>query len=230
MKNYLVIGGSGGIGLSIVKLLQQRGESVIATYNENNPGDLDPGIVFHHYDVLDPSAKIDFLPDELHGLAYCPGSINLKPFSRISPEEFIKDYQLQVIGAVKVIQSSIPALKAGHGSVVLFSTVAVQVGLPFHSLVSASKGAIEGLVRSLSAELAPTIRVNCIAPSLIDTPLSATLLNTEQKREANAQRHPLKRIGTADDIANMAGFLLSENSGWVTGQVFHVDGGMSAIK
>lgn len=231
MKNYLVIGGSSGIGLSIVTLLQGRDEAVIATYNENKPGEMDPGIVFHHYDVLDSGAAIDFIPDELHGLVYCPGSINLKPFGRISQEDFIKDYQLQVVGAVKIIQSAIPALKkSGQGSIVLFSTVAVQVGLPFHSLVSASKGAIEGLARSLSAELAPTIRVNCIAPSLIDTPLSSTLLNTEQKREANAQRHPLKRIGNTDDIAEMAGFILSEKSGWITGQVFHVDGGMSAIK
>ena len=115
-------------------------------------------------------------------------------------------------------------------SIVLFSTVAVQTGLPFHSQVAASKGAIEGLTKALAAELAPKIRVNCIAPSLTNTPLAATLLNTEQKLEANAQRHPLKRIGTTTDIANMAAFLLSEKASWITGQILHVDGGMSAVR
>ena len=120
--------------------------------------------------------------------------------------------------------------KSENASIVLFSTVAVQTGLPFHTQVSASKGAIEGLARSLAAEYAPAIRVNCIAPSLTDTPLAASLLNTDQKKEVNALRHPLKRIGTTADIANMAAFLLSEKAGWITGQILHVDGGMSSLK
>ena len=120
--------------------------------------------------------------------------------------------------------------KSGNASIVLFSTVAVQSGLPFHTQVAASKGALEGLTKALAAELAPTIRVNCIAPSLTDTPLAASLLNTEQKKEAIALRHPLKRIGTAGDIANMASFLLSPKASWITGQILHVDGGMSSLK
>jgi NAD(P)-dependent dehydrogenase (short-subunit alcohol dehydrogenase family) len=143
----------------------------------------------------------------------------------------MQDYNLQVVGAIKSIQAVLPKLKASNGaSIVLFSTVAVQLGLNFHSQVAASKGAIEGLTRALSAELAPSIRVNCIAPSLTDTPLAASLLNSEQKMEANAQRHPLKRVGTVQDISEMACFLLSNKTSWITGQVLHVDGGMGNIK
>jgi NAD(P)-dependent dehydrogenase (short-subunit alcohol dehydrogenase family) len=180
--------------------------------------------------VLEDELDLSFVPDELHGLAYCPGSINLKPFHRIKPAEFIDDLKLQTIGAIKVIQAVLPNLKAGFGSIVLFSTVAVQQGFNFHAQVAVSKGAIEGLARSLSAEFAPTIRVNCIAPSLTDTPLAQRLLNTDQKRDANAERHPLKRIGTSVDIANAASYLLAEESAWVTGQIIKVDGGMSSIK
>jgi NAD(P)-dependent dehydrogenase (short-subunit alcohol dehydrogenase family) len=155
----------------------------------------------------------------------------LRPFARIQPADFTQDFNLQVGGAIKVIQASLPALKlSGNASVILFSTIAVQMGLNFHTQVAVSKGAIEGLTKALSAELAPTIRVNCIAPSLTNTPLAASLLNTEQKVEANALRHPLKRVGTVNDISEMSCFLLSHKSSWITGQVMHVDGGMSAIK
>lgn len=141
------------------------------------------------------------------------------------------DYKLQVIGAIKIIQQVLPRLKKSkNASIVLFSTVAVQTGLPFHTQVATSKGAIEGLAKALAAEFAPAIRVNCIAPSLTDTPLAAFLLNTEQKKEANALRHPLKRIGSTEDIANMAAFLLSSKAAWITGQILHVDGGMSSLK
>lgn len=145
--------------------------------------------------------------------------------------DFQTDYQLQVLGAIQSIQSALPALKKSkQASVVLFSTVAVQQGLPFHSLVSASKGAIEGLTRALAAEFAPKIRVNAIAPSLTDTPLAENLLNSDAKREANAARHPLKRVGEATDIAHMAAFLLSDNASWISGQVLHVDGGISSLR
>jgi NAD(P)-dependent dehydrogenase (short-subunit alcohol dehydrogenase family) len=180
---------------------------------------------------LEENLNFNFLPDILDGLVYCPGSITLKPFGRIRPEEFVQDFNLQVVGAVKVIQAVLPRLKSSESaSIVLFSTVAVKSGFNFHTMVSASKGAIEGLSVSLAAELAPKIRVNCVAPSLTDTPLAESLLNNEAKREANAQRHPLKRIGNVNDIAEMAGFLISERSGWITGQVFHVDGGISTLK
>ena len=162
---------------------------------------------------------------------YCPGAISLRPFNRIASEDFLKDYNLQVVGAVKVIQAALLKLKESkNGSIVLFSTVAVQLGLNFHSLVASSKGAIEGLTKALAAELAPTIRVNCIAPSLTNTPLAASLLNSDQKIDANAQRHPLKRVGTPLDIANAVEFLLTDKSSWVTGQILSIDGGMSTIK
>jgi NAD(P)-dependent dehydrogenase (short-subunit alcohol dehydrogenase family) len=162
---------------------------------------------------------------------YCPGSVVLKPFARIKAEDFAADYQLQVIGAVKILQTCMPKMKnAGNASVVLFSTVAVQTGFNFHSLVASSKGAVEGLTRALAAELAPRIRINCIAPSITDTPLASALLSSQEKREANAQRHPLKKIGRPEDLANLAAFLLSEKSSWITGQILHADGGMSSLK
>lgn len=226
MKNILIIGASSGIGKASAERLLAEKYVVHATYNHNPVNEVN----YHHLDVMADELNLDFVPDELHGLVYCPGSINLKPFHRIKPEDFASDLQLQTIGAVKVIQAVLPNLKAGKGSIVLFSTVAVQQGFNFHSQVSVSKGAIEGLTRALSAEFAPTIRVNCIAPSLTDTPLAGRLLNSDQKKEANAERHPLKRIGEAQDIAAAVSHLLSDDSSWMTGQVLKVDGGMSSIK
>ena len=231
MKNYLIIGGSGGIGMALAKQLAQSGNNVIATYNKNEPVLVGSNIRFHQLNILDDTITLDFLPDELSGIIYCPGSINLRPFERIKPADFESDYKLQVIGAIKIIQAVLPKLKkAENASIVLFSTVAVQSGFPFHTQVAASKGAIEGLTKALAAEYAPKIRVNCIAPSLTDTPLAANLLNSDQKKEANAARHPLKRIGAAEDIAHIAAFLLSEKASWITGQIMHVDGGMSSLK
>jgi len=231
MGNYLIIGGSSGIGKELANQLANSGNNVIATFTKNEPVSDSPKISFHRLDILEDTLLLDFLPDELAGLIYCPGSINLKRFETIKPIDFETDYKLQVIGAIKVIQAVLPRLKkAENPAIILFSTVAVQSGLSYHSQVAASKGAIEGLTKALAAELAPKIRVNCIAPSLTDTPLAAPLLNNETKREANALRHPLKRIGTTTDIANMATFLLSEKASWITGQILHVDGGMSTLK
>lgn len=231
MQQYFIIGASGGIGKEIALQLADAGKQVLATFNKNTPDFGHPNIRFHQLDVLEETISVDDLPEELAGFVYCPGSITLRPFERMKPADFESDYKLQVSGAIKLLQMALPRLKkSSTASIVLFSTVAVQTGLPFHTQVSASKGAIEGLTRALAAEYAPKIRVNCIAPSLTDTPLAASLLNTEQKREANALRHPLKRIGTPEDIANMVTFLLSEKSGWMTGQVLHVDGGMSSVK
>jgi NAD(P)-dependent dehydrogenase (short-subunit alcohol dehydrogenase family) len=230
MNTYVIIGASSGIGLQLANNLASQGHSVIGTYNSTSV-EASANISFSKYDVTQEGAVMDFLPEKIDGLVYCPGSINLKPFARIKPEEFLADFNLQVNGLIKILQAAQPALKRSErASVIMFSTVAVQLGLPFHTQVSVSKGAIEGLTKALSAEWSPSIRVNCIAPSLTDTPLAAQLLNTDEKKLANAQRHPLKKVGTANDIANMAEFLLSEKSGWVTGQIFHVDGGMSTIK
>ena len=231
MANYLIIGASSGIGEQLANQLAEAGHQVFGTYFTHEPTARKQSIDYTHLDVLAEELNIDFLPETLNGIVYCPGSINLRPFARITPEDFNADFNLQVTGAVKIIQKALPKLKsAENASIILFSTVAVQSGLPFHSQVAASKGAIEGLTKALAAELSPKIRVNCIAPSLTDTPLASSLLNNEQKREANALRHPLKRIGTTADIANMAEFLLSEKASWITGQVMHVDGGMSTLK
>lgn len=229
MGNYLVIGGSAGIGLSIVNELAASGNEVWASYKSHSTPD-GSGIHYFPLDVLSDDWQLN-IPEILDGLVYCPGRIYLKPFARIEEQEFIQDYQLQVLGAVKAIKKVLPNLKrSAQGSIVLFSTVAVQTGFNFHSVVSASKGAIEGLTKSLAAELAPSIRVNAIAPSITETPLAEHLLNTPEKKEGNAARHPLKRIGKPEDIAETACFLLSSKSSWITGQILHVDGGMSSIK
>ena len=230
MKNYLVIGSSTGIGEAITLQLSNT-HKVFGTYYNNQPSFINEYISSHYLNVLDENYNLDFLPDSLDGIVYCVGAISLKPFSRINSNEFIEDYKLQVLGAIKIIQQCLPKLKnVESASIVMFSTVAVQNGFNFHSIVSSSKGAIEGLTKALSAELAPKIRVNCIAPSLTLTPLSSGLLNTPEKIEANAQRNPLKKLGTAADVANAALFLLTDQSAWVTGQIFHIDGGMSTIK
>jgi len=229
MKQYLIIGGSSGIGQALVKILSSTAE-VWATYKTHPQEEMGEGVHYHFWDV-EQEANFAYLPEKLDGLVYCPGSINLKPFARIKAEEFLKDYELQVLGAIRVIQAVLPKLKAAsNASIVLFSTVAVQTGFPFHALVASSKGAIEGLTKSLAAEFAPNIRVNCIAPSLTDTPLAASLLSSEEKKQANAQRHPLKKIGSPEDIAEMAAFLLSDKSAWMSGQILHIDGGMSTLK
>jgi NAD(P)-dependent dehydrogenase (short-subunit alcohol dehydrogenase family) len=231
MANYLIIGASSGIGATLALQLANAGHNVFASYNKTETLNTHSNISYFQLNVLDENVSLDFLPETLAGLVYCPGSINLKPFERIKPDDFTKDYILQVVGAIKTIQAVASRLKkTENASIVLFSTVAVQAGLPFHTQVSASKGAIEGLTKALAAEYAPKVRVNCIAPSLTDTPLAAFLLNSEQKKESNAQRHPLKRVGAATDIAHMAEFLLSEKAAWITGQILHVDGGISTLK
>ncbi len=231
MSSYLIIGASSGIGMALANQLHESGHEVYGTYHTHEMPKETGKINYFPMNVLDETLSFDFLPESIDGVIYCPGSINLRPFERIKPADFLNDYNLQVVGAVKSLQATISRLKnSTQASIILFSTVAVQTGLPFHSQVSSSKGAIEGLTRALAAEYAPKIRVNCIAPSLTDTPLASSLLNTDQKREANSLRHPMKRIGTTDDIVNMTEFLLSPKSGWITGQIFHVDGGLSVIK
>ncbi len=231
MKNFLLIGASSGIGHAIADTLSRQGHNVMATFNTSKPDGNFDNVSFHQLNVLDKDFDLSYVPDTLDGLVYCPGSINLKPFSRIKTDDFAADYELQVLGAIKTIQKVLPKLKAsGKASILMFSTVAVQHGFNFHSQVSASKGAVEGLTKALAAEFAPTIRVNAIAPSITHTKLAERLLNTDEKIEANANRHAMKRIGKPEDIASMASFLLSEEASWITGQILNVDGGMSTIK
>lgn len=231
MANIIIIGASSGTGSSLAKHLITERHQVFGTFNKTTNLRAEGFTKFLPLNVLDENPDFSFLPDIIDGLVYCPGAVNLKPFARIRPEDFISDYQLQLVGAVKVIQACLPKLKnASNPSIVLFSTVAVQMGFNFHSLVASSKGAIEGLTRALAAEFAPKIKVNCIAPSITDTPLAGSLLNSDEKKEANAQRHPLKKIGKPEDLAHLAAFLLSEKSSWITGQVMHADGGMSSLK
>lgn len=228
-KHYVIVGGSKGIGLQLTRQLvgQNHEVSVLSRTNENLAI---RGASHYPYDVTDPEAAIPSF-DSIDGLAYLPGTIHLKPFHRLNQEDFLKDLQVNLLGGIKVIQELLPALKKGTDpSIVLFSTVAVQQGMSFHSSVAASKGAIEGLTRSLAAEFAPTVRVNCLAPSITDTPLASRLLSSDEKKEAAGKRHALQRVGKAEDIAHTAAFLLSDHSSWMTGQVLGVDGGMSTLR
>jgi 3-oxoacyl-[acyl-carrier protein] reductase len=227
-KNYLIIGGNSGIGKSLANLLISKNHSVTLA---SRKGSLVTSIKSLVYDATQDELKSEDLPAQLDGLVYCPGSINLKPFHRLTDQEFLDDFNINVLGAIRTIRSVLPLLKQSEqAAIVLFSTVAVQQGMPFHASVATAKGAIEGLTRSLAAEFAPKIRVNTIAPSLTNTPLASKLLDSDDKKKASDERHPLKRVGEADDIARMAGFLHSAEAAWVTGQIFHVDGGLSALR
>jgi NAD(P)-dependent dehydrogenase (short-subunit alcohol dehydrogenase family) len=227
-KNILVIGGTSGIGKQVVADILADGYKVIATSRNPEKESTDQGVELQYFNAAhDEELSI---PESLSGLVYCPGTIKLQPFKRIKVDDFREDLEVNFLGAVKVLQQAMPALVKGEGSVVLFSTVAVQTGMPYHSSIAAAKGAIEGMARSLAAEYAPKVRINVIAPSLTDTPLAENLLSNEKKREANAQRHPLKKVGTTEDISNLVKYLLTPQSGWVTGQVFKIDGGLSSLR
>ncbi len=228
MKNIVIIGGTKGIGLEIANNLSQDNLYIVS--RNSNP-DQDYQINFIQSDITKDLLDVSLFPESIDGLVYCPGSINLKPFHRLSEEDFINDWQINFMGAVKTIQALLPKLKKSeNASIVLFSTVAVGIGMPFHASIAAAKGAVEGLTKSLAAEFSPKIRVNCIAPSLTETPLAEKLVNTPEKIEASGKRHPLQRIGKPDDIAQIACFLLSQKSSWMTGQIVHVDGGLSTLK
>ncbi|MCI3937259.1 SDR family oxidoreductase [Chryseobacterium aahli] len=231
MKNIVIIGCGQGIGFATAKILSEN-YNVIGISKTQSPKVEQLNIEFHQIDILNRNLDEINFPDVIEGLVYAPGSINLKPFNRLSADDFKNDFEINVIGAVKVIQKLLPYLKKSESaSVVLFSSVAAKLGMPFHASISASKSAVEGLTKSLAAELsAQKIRVNAIAPSLTDTHLASQLLSTPEKREASGKRHPLQRVGNADEIAKMVEFLLSENSSWITGQIIGIDGGMGSVK
>ncbi len=226
-KNILLIGGSTGIGLEIANQLVKENNVIVASRNK---GELNDDIKHLEFDVLKDNIEDLDLPKEIHGLVYCPGSINLKPFKMLKHKDFEEEMNLNFLSLVKVVQGVMPKLKeAENASLVFFSTVAVKVGMPFHTSVAAAKGAIEGFAKSLAAEYAPSLRVNVIAPSLTDTPLAEKLLSNDSKKEKMSERHPLKRVGNAKDIANAATFLLSDENSWITGQIIGVDGGLSTL-
>ena len=229
-KNYLVAGGSSGIGLDLVKRLVNGGNEVTVVSRTGDPLQGLSGVTQITHDfAAEGQPALDL--DVLDGVAYCPGTINLKPFRGLKEKDFLHDYRVNVLGAISCIQAASGALKKGaNPSIVLFSTVAVAQGMKYHASIAAAKGAVEGLTRSLAAEFAPDIRVNCIAPSVVDTPLAHRILSNDDRKEASAKRHPLGRVGNADDIAAMAEFLLSEQSGWMTGQILGIDGGMSSLR
>ena len=222
--NALIIGGSTGIGAATINLLNSKN---IATTSINRSGNTNATVSIQCDILNDELPDLDDKPD---AIIYFPGTINLKPFRTIKPEEFKNDWEINFLGAIKVIQKYAPLLSASeNASIVLFSTVAVQTGMPFHTSISAAKGAIEGLTRSLAAEFAPKIRVNCIAPSLTDTPLANRLIENEIKLKSAEDRHPMKKIGNPDDFASMVHWLISENAKFMTGQVITIDGGIGTL-
>lgn len=231
MKKYLIIGGTSGIGLEITKLLVAKNNQVIVISRQKRNIEELNNVIFYSADVTKPIEELPEIDDKLNGLVYCPGTINLKPFKNLKIDDFKYDFEINFLGAVKIINKYLNNLNQTDGaSIVLFSTVAVQTGMPYHSSIASAKGAVEGLTRSLAAEFAPKIRVNCIAPSLTNTPLAEKFLNSESKLQSSIDRHPLKRIGNPTEIAELVYFLLSDSSSFITGQIIKVDGGISSIR
>ena len=231
-KNILIVGGSSGIGLELARRLIAA-DATVTIWSRSQPTGLEPGsYTYFAVDVRRPIGEQNpHSPESLYGLVYCPGSITLGSFSRLREEQFLSDFELNLLGAVRVLQYCLRSFLPSGASVVMFSTVAVRTGLSFHASIAAAKGGVEALVRSLAAEFAPKrIRFNALAPSLTDTPLAGALLSTEDKRSKAYQRHPLGRIGTPADLAASAEFLLSDDSAWITGQVLSVDGGYSSLR
>lgn len=228
MKNILLIGGSAGIGQAICNLTQSDYNVFVASRTAESLAGMN--VTHIAFDALSDTLDTSVLPAVIDGFVYCPGSINLRPFRGLKFETFEADMNINFFSMVKIVQQILPQLTASpQSSIVLFSSVAASMGMPFHTSIAAAKGAIEGFAKALAAEYAPKIRVNVIAPSLTNTPLADKFLNNESKQEKAAERHPLKRFGHADDLAQMAVFLLSEKSSWMSGQILHVDGGMSTL-
>jgi 3-oxoacyl-[acyl-carrier protein] reductase len=228
MKHYLIVGASSGIGFELASQLHLQNEITALSRTQKSLTELS-NTTFYEVDITQENPNFPQIDKPIDGLIYCPGTINLKPFRSLKSEDYLAEWNTNFLGAVKTIKHYLPQLQqAENPSIVLYSTVAVQTGMPFHASISAAKGAVEGLTRSLAAEFAPKIRVNAIAPSLTQTPLAEKLLNAEAKLKSAEERHPLKRIGTSKDIVEATLFLL--NATWVTGQILHVDGGMSSVR
>ncbi len=224
MKKHLIIGGSGGIGSAIINQLPESDE--IVNLSRREPA-VDREITHHGLDVLK-----DDLPEMkgVDSIIYCPGSINLKPIGSLKIEDFQNDFNINVLGAVRVIKAYHRELKRNSGSIVMFSTVASKIGMPFHSSVAAAKSGVEGLAKSLAAELAPKVRVNCVAPTVTETPLAENLLRNEKAQESTKERHPLKNYLSAEEVAGMAVYLVSEQARNITGQIMGIDAGIGSVR
>lgn len=235
-KTHLIFGGIGGIGGSLAADLAAQGHQVFVTTSKPERQALSPlperNVL--HVDVLDPGsikAAVDMASrDGLHGLAYCVGSIDLKPLARTTPDDLMRSFQLNAVGAFLAVKAAAAALGQSRGSVVLFSSIAASRGFSNHSAIGTAKAAVEGLAKSMAAELAPNVRINVIAPSLTDTPLAHSLTQNPRISETIAAMHPIPRLGNANEMAKAASFLLSDDSSWITGQIFHIDGGRSTLE
>ena len=223
MYNTLIVGGTKGIGLAIANSLSENHCHIFSRNTYTSP------FSNHIHNQIDVTK--DELPEieNINNIIYCPGSINLKPFGSLKEDDFMNDHQINFMGAVRVIKKYFRQLsKAANSNIILFSTVAVTQGMPFHASIASTKSAIEGLTRSLAAEFAGKINVNCIAPTLTDTPLASSILRSEEAIKRSNERHPTKRINNVEDVAKTAIFLLGNHN--ITGQIIHVDGGLSTIK
>ncbi len=235
-RNYLIVGGSKGIGLGLVRRLVESGHAVTTLCRSEGELANVPGSSFVTFDALQDEVPLGAIPSTLHGFAFCPGSLNLRSFKSLKPETFRADFELNVVSAIRVLQGILPALKAGSqesqvpSSILFFSTVAVSQGLFAHASIAASKGAIEGLARTLASELAPDMRVNAIAPALTETSLTEKFFGSPEKIAALSEKYPLGRTGRVDDVASLGAYLLGVESSWITGQVIGVDGGMAAVR
>ena len=228
MKNILIIGGSSEIGKEIANSLDDfkvyiASRTDLLEQKENQTSFI--------YDPIKDEINKEIIPESLDGFVYCPGTVNLRPFSGTKVETFVEDFEINVLGAIRSLKFVLQNLKnSASASIVFFSSVVIKTGMPFHSSIGVSKGAIEGLSKNLAAELAPTIRVNTIAPSIIKTKLTEKFLNSDVKIENSKLRHPLKQIGYPKDIASLVKFLISDESKWITGQAINIDGGIGSLK